>query len=105
MNQEIALEERIRKSYMNHAPAMPTIADRRISDRRAKSVKLEETNISPRLKDALAEKKIHTLGQLVKHTKGDLERIKGVGRKSLVELDYLVNSYGLQFVKMRMVKD
>lgn len=105
MLQQQALEQRITKTYMNHAPAAPTAANRRVTEEEAKTIILETTNLANKVKDLMAEKGIKTIGQLITHTKGEIERIPGLGKKSIMELDYLVQSYGLYFVKMRVAKD
>lgn len=59
--------------------------------------KIYDLNLSARTYNALTGNKIETLGDLVKHTKRDLLGMFGFGKKSLMELEDLIESLNLDF--------
>lgn len=59
--------------------------------------KLSEMNLSVRALNCLKSAEVETLGELVVFNKTDLLRFRNFGRKSLTELDSLLDSLGLSF--------
>ncbi len=59
--------------------------------------KLSEMNLSVRALNCLKSAEVETLGELVVFNKTDLLRFRNFGRKSLTELDSLLESLGLSF--------
>jgi DNA-directed RNA polymerase subunit alpha len=58
---------------------------------------VSELEISVRTKNALATLNCKTLGDVVQHSMFDLLKARHIGKKSLVEIDELVNEYGLHW--------
>ncbi len=59
--------------------------------------KLTDMNLSVRALNCLKAAKVETLGDLVKYQKNDLLKFRNFGKKSLTELDDLLEQYGLSF--------
>lgn len=59
--------------------------------------KLSDMDLSVRALNCLKAAEVETLGDLVMYTKADLMKFRNFGKKSLTELDELVESKGLQF--------
>ena len=59
--------------------------------------KLVDLELSVRALNCLKAAEVETLGELVIYTKNDLMKFRNFGRKSLTELDELVQSKGLDF--------
>lgn len=59
--------------------------------------KLVEMDLSVRALNCLKAAEVDTLGDLVTYTKSDLMKFRNFGKKSLTELDELVESKGLSF--------
>lgn len=59
--------------------------------------KLSDMDLSVRALNCLKAAEVETLGDLVVHTKNDLMKFRNFGKKSLTELDELVDSKGLTF--------
>ncbi|MDR0972201.1 MAG: DNA-directed RNA polymerase subunit alpha [Bacteroidales bacterium] len=59
--------------------------------------KLSEIELSVRALNCLKQAEIETLGELVSFNKNDLLKFRNFGRKSMVELEELVKSKGLEF--------
>lgn len=59
--------------------------------------KLVDMDLSVRALNCLKAAEVETLGDLVTYTKSDLMKFRNFGKKSLTELDELVESKGLQF--------
>ena len=59
--------------------------------------KLEEVDLSVRAQNCLISADVHTLGELVKYNKGDLLKFRNFGRKSLTEIEELLEKLGLTF--------
>lgn len=59
--------------------------------------KLTDINLSVRALNCLKAAEVETLGDLVKYQKNDLLKFRNFGKKSLTELDDLLDQYGLSF--------
>lgn len=59
--------------------------------------KLDEVDLSVRALNCLNSADVYTLGELVKYTKGDLMKFRNFGRKSLTEIEVLLEKLGLSF--------
>ena len=59
--------------------------------------KLADMDLSVRALNCLKAAEVETLGELVGYTKQDLMKFRNFGKKSLTELDELVESKGLSF--------
>lgn len=59
--------------------------------------KLSDMDLSVRALNCLKSAEVETLGELVKYNKNDLLKFRNFGRKSLTELDDLLNSLNLSF--------
>ena len=59
--------------------------------------KLSDLNLSVRALNCLKAADVETLGQLVSHNKNDLLKFRNFGKKSLAELEELLDSLKLQF--------
>jgi len=59
--------------------------------------RLADMDLSVRALNCLKAAEVETLGELVGYTKADLMKFRNFGKKSLTELDELVESKGLQF--------
>ena len=59
--------------------------------------KLVDMDLSVRALNCLKAAEVDTLGDLVTYTKSDLMKFRNFGKKSLTELDELVESKGLSF--------
>lgn len=59
--------------------------------------KLNDMELSVRALNCLKAAEVETLGDLVTHTKSDLMKFRNFGKKSLTELDELIESKGLTF--------
>jgi DNA-directed RNA polymerase subunit alpha len=59
--------------------------------------KLTDMNLSVRALNCLKAAEVETLGDLVKYQKNDLLKFRNFGKKSLTELDDLLDQYGLSF--------
>jgi DNA-directed RNA polymerase subunit alpha len=59
--------------------------------------KLIDMDLSVRALNCLKAAEVETLGDLVSYNKNDLMKFRNFGKKSLTELDELVNSKGLSF--------
>ena len=59
--------------------------------------KLTDMNLSVRALNCLKAAEVDTLGDLVKFQKSDLLKFRNFGKKSLTELDDLLEHHGLSF--------
>jgi len=59
--------------------------------------KLTDMDLSVRALNCLKAAEVETLGDLVTYTKNDLMKFRNFGKKSLTELEELVDNKGLQF--------
>jgi DNA-directed RNA polymerase subunit alpha len=59
--------------------------------------KLTDLDLSVRALNCLKAAEVETLGDLVTYTKQDLMKFRNFGKKSLTELDELIESKGLHF--------
>ena len=71
--------------------------------------KLSDLNLSVRALNCLKAADVETLGQLVAHNKNDLLKFRNFGKKSLTELDELLDnlslSFGMDISKYKLDKD
>ncbi|MEA4949919.1 MAG: DNA-directed RNA polymerase subunit alpha [Petrimonas sp.] len=71
--------------------------------------KLSDLNLSVRALNCLKAADVETLGQLVSHNKNDPLKFRNFGKKSLTELDELLNSlkltFGMDISKYKLDKD
>lgn len=59
--------------------------------------KLIDLDLSVRALNCLKAAEVETLGDLVKYNRNDLLKFRNFGKKSLIELDELLESMGLSF--------
>ncbi len=59
--------------------------------------KLTDMDLSVRALNCLKAAEVETLGDLVTYTKNDLMKFRNFGKKSLTELEELVETKGLEF--------
>ena len=71
--------------------------------------KLSDLNLSVRALNCLKAADVETLGQLVSHNKNDLLKFRNFGKKSLTELDELLDnlklSFGMDISKFKLDKE
>jgi len=71
--------------------------------------KLSDLNLSVRALNCLKAADVETLGQLVSHNKNDLLKFRNFGKKSLTELEELLNhlklTFGMDISKYKLDKD
>ncbi|MDD3789537.1 MAG: DNA-directed RNA polymerase subunit alpha [Petrimonas sp.] len=71
--------------------------------------KLSDLNLSVRALNCLKAADVETLGQLVEHNKNDLLKFRNFGKKSLTELEELLDSlslsFGMDISKYKLDKD
>jgi len=71
--------------------------------------KLSDLNLSVRALNCLKAADVETLGQLVSHNKNDLLKFRNFGKKSLTELEELLDglklSFGMDTSKYKLDKD
>ena len=71
--------------------------------------KLSDLNLSVRALNCLKAADVETLGQLVEHKKNDLLKFRNFGKKSLTELEELLDSlslsFGMDISKFKLDKD
>lgn len=71
--------------------------------------KLSDLNLSVRALNCLKAAEVETLGQLVMHNKNDLLKFRNFGKKSLAELEELLDnlslSFGMDISKYKLDKD
>lgn len=71
--------------------------------------KLSDLNLSVRALNCLKAAEVETLGQLVEHNKNDLLKFRNFGKKSLTELDELLDnlklSFGMDISKYKLDKE
>jgi DNA-directed RNA polymerase subunit alpha len=71
--------------------------------------KLSDLNLSVRALNCLKAADVETLGQLVSHNKNDLLKFRNFGKKSLTELEELLDglkiSFGMDISKYKLDKD
>ncbi len=58
---------------------------------------IDAFGLSVRSVNSLKNSSIHTLGDLVRHTRDDMLKVKNVGEKALGEIDDLLEKQGLSF--------
>ena len=72
-------------------------------------MKLSEMDLSVRALNCLKAAEVDTLGDLVKYSKNDLLKFRNFGKKSLTELDQLLDTmnlnFGLDITKYKLDKD
>jgi DNA-directed RNA polymerase subunit alpha len=74
-----------------------TYAEESLHMRQLLKTKLIDMDLSVRALNCLKAAEVETLGDLVSYNKNDLMKFRNFGKKSLTELDELVNSKGLSF--------
>jgi len=71
--------------------------------------RLQDMDLSVRALNCLKAAEVETLGELVKYSKNDLLKFRNFGKKSLTELDELLDSmnlnFGMDIVKYKLDKD
>ena len=71
--------------------------------------KLSDMNLSVRALNCLKSAEVETLGELVQFNKNDLLKFRNFGKKSLTELDELLDSlslsFGMDISKYKLDKD
>jgi DNA-directed RNA polymerase subunit alpha len=71
--------------------------------------KLSEMNLSVRALNCLKAADVDTVGDLVRFNKNDLLKFRNFGKKSLTELDELLDtlclSFGMDITKYKLDKD
>ena len=89
-DEKIALEEKAPTDIEN-------LDEEVIRMRQLLKTKLADMDLSVRALNCLKAAEVETLGELVGYTKQDLMKFRNFGKKSLTELDELVESKGLSF--------
>ena len=56
-----------------------------------------DTELSVRTINGLRRYEIFTIGDLIQHKESDLLKFRNLGRKSFIEIENLLNRYGLEF--------
>ena len=62
---------------------------------RVREMSIEEMDLSVRSYNCLKRANIHTVDDLTKKTEDDMLKVRNLGKKSLDEVIYKLNSYGL----------
>lgn len=78
-------------------PDNPPIDEHTLKMRKLLKQKLSELNLSVRALNCLKSADVETLGDLVQYNKSDLLKFRNFGKKSLTELDDLLESKNLSF--------
>jgi DNA-directed RNA polymerase subunit alpha len=101
-DERITLEEQPRSEVENYDEEI-------LHMRQLLKTKLTDLDLSVRALNCLKAAEVETLGDLVTYTKADLMKFRNFGKKSLTELDELVESKGLTFgmdlVKYKLDKE
>jgi len=90
-------------------PKTEEIDEELLRMRQLLSTKLNEIDLSVRALNCLKSAEVETLGDLVKFTKADLLKFRNFGKKSLTELDHLLDHlklhFGMDVVKYKLEKE
>ena len=90
-------------------PKTEEIDEELLKMRQLLSTKLNEIDLSVRALNCLKSAEVETLGDLVKFTKADLLKFRNFGKKSLTELDHLLDSlklhFGMEVAKYKLEKE
>ena len=78
-------------------PANNTLDDEHLRMRQLLNQRLQDMDLSVRALNCLRAAEVDTLGQLVKYHRSDLLKFRNFGKKSLTELDELLERNGLAF--------
>ena len=89
-DERIALEEKVKEE-------VETYDEEVLHMRQMLKTKLTDMDLSVRALNCLKAAEVETLGDLVMYTKNDLMKFRNFGKKSLTELEELVEGKGLQF--------
>lgn len=89
-DERIALEETVKEE-------VETYDEEVLHMRQMLKTKLTDMDLSVRALNCLKAAEVETLGDLVTYTKNDLMKFRNFGKKSLTELEELVDNKGLQF--------
>ena len=89
-------EERIEIEDQNK-PANNTINEEHLKMRQLLNQRLVDMDLSVRALNCLKAAEVSTLGELVKYHRSDLLKFRNFGKKSLTELDELLEKHGLAF--------
>ena len=89
-DERIALEEKVKEE-------VETYDEEVLHMRQMLKTKLTDMDLSVRALNCLKAAEVETLGDLVMYTKNDLMKFRNFGKKSLTELEELVDIKGLQF--------
>ncbi len=89
-DERIALEEKVTEE-------VETYDEEVLHMRQMLKTKLTDMDLSVRALNCLKAAEVETLGDLVTYTKNDLMKFRNFGKKSLTELEELVDIKGLQF--------
>ena len=89
-DERIALEEKVKED-------VETYDEEVLHMRQMLKTKLTDMDLSVRALNCLKAAEVESLGDLVTYTKNDLMKFRNFGKKSLTELEELVDVKGLQF--------
>lgn len=89
-DERIALEETVKEE-------VETYDEEALHMRQMLKTRLTDMDLSVRALNCLKAAEVETLGDLVMYTKNDLMKFRNFGKKSLTELEELVDNKGLQF--------
>jgi DNA-directed RNA polymerase subunit alpha len=89
-DERIALEETVKEE-------VETYDEEVLHMRQMLKTKLTDMDLSVRALNCLKAAEVETLGDLVTYTKNDLMKFRNFGKKSLTELEELVDTKGLEF--------
>ncbi len=89
-DERIALEETVKEEVNEYD-------EEALHMRQLLKTKLTDLDLSVRALNCLKAAEVETLGDLVTYTKNDLMKFRNFGKKSLTELEELVDNKGLQF--------
>ena len=78
-------------------PANDTLDEEHLRMRQLLNQRLQDMDLSVRALNCLKAAEVDTLGQLVKYHRSDLLKFRNFGKKSLTELDELLEKNGLAF--------
>lgn len=93
----MTMEKILKKSIKEYKDILPTEANDLLDESSLVKVKIEDLQMSVRLKNILNDADIHTLYELTIIKRSHLLKYRNFGAKTLRELDELMEDYGLCF--------
>ena len=89
-NERISIED-------EHAASIDEYDEQSLHMRQLLKMKLVDLDLSVRALNCLKAAEVDTLGDLVTYNRSDLMKFRNFGKKSLTELDELVDAKGVHF--------